>query len=592
MKHKYPYGIIGNCSYLAYIHQNSSIDWMCMPRFDSNSLFSALLDSENGGRFQIILDHEEEQSKQYYLPNTNILCTELHGKAGAIKITDFAPRFFQQERYFRPLMLIRKLEVLKGSPIIRVLCNPKGNYGREQPDILHGSNHIRYLNIGDQVRLTTDIPLVYVMEQKEFLLSGTAYLVFTYGVPLESAIEYTCEDFLTKTTNYWQGWVKTMSISTFFQDEIIRSALALKLHQYEDTGGIIAAGTMSLPEFNNSGRNWDYRYCWMRDTYYTLQAFNNIGHFEESERYSRYIENILIREDVRIQPLYKVGGESAIEEIILEHLPGYLNTNSPVRLGNAAYTHIQNDVYGQIMVSLLPLFNDSRFIHHNRTKLAIIHKLLNFIERSLEEEDAGIWEFRNKKQLHTYTFLFHWAGAHASRKIALRYKDTALLSKADDIIKKSTAVIERSYDDVQKTYCQAADSKEPDASTLQLISLGYLDPRSERARQHLKAIEESLVTKKEMVFRYKHYDDFGTPENSFLVCSFWYVDALACCGYTEKAVEVFSELMNHSNHLGLLSEDIGLDGSQWGNFPQTYSHVGLMNAASRISRILDKPTFL
>ncbi|HRG46455.1 MAG TPA: glycoside hydrolase family 15 protein [Leptospiraceae bacterium] len=590
--HKYNIGIIGNCSFLAYIDTQTNVKWMCMPRFDSSFIFGSLIDSKKGGQFQIIPGEENNiRYEQYYLENTNILITEVHSDKGKFRVTDFAPRFHQHDRYFRPLMLIRKIEVVEGNPDIKVICNPVYDYGNTKPVLLQGSNHIQYNNLGSPMRLTTNIPLSNILSESSFLLTEPKYLVFTYGEPFEVSIERTCEEFLKKTILSWRKWVKTTYVPTIYQEHIIRSALALKLHQYEDTGGIIAAGTTSLPEFNESTRNWDYRYCWMRDTYYTLRAFNSMGHFEELERYFRYIENILHRETDRIQPLYSITGESKLTESELP-LEGYLGINKPVRIGNDAYTHIQNDVYGQVLASTLPLYVDKRLAHHPNLNQDMIYKLVRLIEKTIDEPDAGLWEFRHRTQLHCYTFLFQWVGAKAAGKIAINSKDDALLQLAVTLEKKAAAKIEECYHPKLKAYTQAVGNDYMDASCLQLITMNYLDPKSERAALHLKAIEEKLVTPEGLVYRYIHEDDFGKPQSTFLICSFWYVEALACVGRLEEAQRIFEKLLKKAtNHLNLLSEDIMEDGSQWGNFPQTYSHVGLMNAAFRIARKLDRPIF-
>lgn len=592
-KHTYDLGVIGNCSFIAYIDKKANVQWMCMPSFDSDFIFGGLLDKERGGEFSVV-PNASCTTRQYYISNTNVLCTEFECDDGSFRVTDYAPRFRQYDRYFRPLTLFRKIEVIKGSPFIRVKCRPVGFAGKATPDTVMGSNHIRYLNIGDQVRLTTNIPLTYILNETDFVLTENKYMAFSYGIPLEAALESTAEDFLEKTITYWQQWIKTTSISNYYQEHIIRSALVLKLHQYEDTGGIIASGSASLPEFNGSGRNWDYRYCWMRDSYYTLNAFNNIGHFEELEKYFRFMQNIIMREEgSRIQPLYSVTGKNEIREVHMS-LAGYLG-NVPVRFGNDAYTHVQNDVYGQLLTSLLPLYTDQRlvfadFAHKNKV---VVHRLLDMIGKTIDEPDAGIWEFRNRKQYHTYTCLFHWAGANAAVKIARYYQDEALERKAAALVDKAAAMIEKSYDPAQQAYTQAVDSAYLDASCLQLISMSYLDPSSERAAKHLKAMEDKLHAGNGLFFRYLHEDDFGKPETTFLICAFWYVEALACVGRLDDAIRYFESLVQHTNHLGLLSEDVDMEnGSQWGNFPQTYSHVGLMNAAYRIAKKLDRPLFI
>ena len=290
-RHTYDYGVIGNCAFLAFVHKNTNIDWMCWPRFDSSFIFGGMLDDEKGGEFSIKPDGSVLETNQYYVENTNIICTEVTSETGQYKITDFAPRFHQYDRYYRPLMLIRKVEPIKGQPRVKAICHPVKDYGAETLERSMGSSHIRFLGADKQLRLTTNVSLNYLINDEYFVLNETKYLVMTYGPPLEANLEETCETFYKKTVNYWRRWVKSTSISNFYQDAMIRSALILKIHQYEDTGAIIAAATTSLPESPGSTRNWDYRFCWMRDTYYTLNAFNNIGHFEELEKYFHYITN-------------------------------------------------------------------------------------------------------------------------------------------------------------------------------------------------------------------------------------------------------------------------------------------------------------
>lgn len=587
--HQYNMGIVGNCSYMAYIDTQASVKWMCMPRFDSSFLFGSLLDEKKGGEFAIT-PAGEWTSKQQYIANTNVLSTEFTTPEGRFRVVDCAPRFLQYERYFKPLMLVRKIELLEGNPVIKVKCKPAGNYGAMQSETVVGSNHLRYLHFDMPVRLTTDVSLSYIQEEQAFVLNRNCYLVFTYGDPLEAPLKATAEDFINKTVRYWQGWIKSTYVPDMYQVEIIRSALVLKLHQYEDTGGIIASGTTSLPEHNGSSRTWDYRYCWFRDSYYTLKAFNEMGHFDELEGYFNYIQNILMRESDRMQPLYTVTGSKQLEEI---HLPlaGYLG-NQPVRVGNSAYFQIQNDVYGQVLVGLLPLFIDKRLSFSQKNSYKhLVERLLNWIEKTFFEPDAGLWEFRNVKQVHTYTLLFHWAGSKAAAKIGVIMNDMELVNRASKLEKIAVENIEKAYDPVRQVYTQAIGADHLDASTLKMITMNYLDPQSDKAKNHLKALENLLRTEQGLFYRYVHQDDFGKPEATFLVCAFWYVDALACVGRIDDAIQTLDGILKYTNHLGIFSEDVGLDGSQWGNYPQTYSHVGLINAAFRIYKKLDLPNF-
>ncbi|HVT86637.1 MAG TPA: glycoside hydrolase family 15 protein [Chitinophagaceae bacterium] len=591
MAHKYNLGIIGNCSYLAYIDTDANVQWMCLPGFDSSFLFGGLIDKEKGGCFKIS-PAESYKSTQYYLPNTNILCTEFENNQGRFRVTDLAPRFLQYERYYRPLMLVRKIEWLSGSPHIKVECEPRGDYGNTIPEQYSASNHIRYMNLGGPVRLTTDIPLTYISEKKSFPLNKNYYLVLTYGEPLEAPLADTAERFLFLTQRYWEKWIKSSYLPDIFQEQVIRSALALKLHQYEDTGGFIAAGTTSLPESPGSGRNWDYRYCWLRDSYYTLQAFNMIGHFEELEKYFEFIQHILSEGPGKIQPLYSITGEKNIVEKILP-LSGYMN-NTPVRIGNAAYHQSQNDVYGQVLLTMLPLIFDQRLVIYNKSHVdykAIVYRLLQQIENTLEQPDAGIWEFRNTLQQNCYTLLFHWAGAHAAKKYAVGVNEGPMIERAESVIKRSATLLEQCYDLKAKAYTQAIGSSNMDASTLKLLTMQYLPSDDERSKKHLQAIEKNLKSSNGLIYRYRHTDDFGKPGSTFLVCSFWYAEALAYMGRLDDAFKTLETILQYSNHLGLLSEDVSEDGSQWGNFPQTYSHVGMINTAFRISRRLNKPHY-
>ena len=292
----------------------------------------------------------------------------------------------------------------------------------------------------------------------------------------------------------------------------------------------------------------------------------------------------------RIQPLYTIAGEAKIPERVLG-LKGYRG-NRPVRIGNEAYTHIQNDVYGQVLVSLLPIYNDRRLnVDETHKSREIIQWLLERIRDTMEEPDAGIWEFRTEAQFHAYTYLFHWAGAKAALKAADAMNDAGLRELSRSLMARAAEKIEACYDPEQRAYTQAIGVLDLDASTLQLINMHYLDPDSPRARDHLRALEQRLKAGGGLFYRYRHEDDFGKPESTFLVCAFWYVEALACVGRLDDAVAIFENLLTYSNHLGLFSEDVDVHGGQWGNFPQTYSHVGLMNAVFRIARKLDLPIF-
>jgi len=593
-KHTYKTGLIGNCAFLAHVSTNTNIEWMCWPRFDSPFVFGGLLDKHKGGEFSI-LPKEDYSAEQYYMENTNVLRTEITCKDGKYRVTDFAPRFKQFKRFFKPLMFIRKIEPIEGTPRIRVKCKPVCNYGKDFQDILQGSDNIQYTGCGEKMSLITNVSLTYIIDEEYFSLNETKYLLLNYGGDLDAPLMSTAEEYLRETIEYWRTWIKHSSIAGFYQQYVIRSALVLKIHQYEDTGAIIAASTTSLPEFPGSERNWDYRYCWLRDTYYVITSLNHIGHFEEMESYFGYVTDISFsgNDDFRYQPLYGITGKKNLEEVIMDHLDGYMG-NKPVRVGNQAYEHIQNDIYGQVLISLLPLYTDHRFVFSERKDSdKWITFLLNKIARTIDEKDAGIWEFRNIAHIHCYSNLFQWAGCNAAEKIALTIGNANLVKRARSLKKRAAKHIESCYDAKRKVYTHAAGSPHLDASTLQLIMMNYIDPSSAKAKNHVKALEKELKTEGGLFYRYIHQDDFGKPQTTFLICAFWYVEALACVGRLDDAIREFEKLLKYCNHLLLFSEDVDeKTGSQWGNFPQAYSHVGLMNAAYRIAMKLDSPIFL
>lgn len=403
-KNSYDFGIIGNCQYSALISKDTNITWMCWPRFDSSFIFGSLLDREKGGGFSIMPTSAIFSSTQKYIKNTNVLVTKIECPDGIYEVTDFAPRFVLNDRNHKPLMLFRKVKKLSGTPQIIVRCRPTGKYGATTASVLTGSNHLRYEGLDTPVRLTTNGPLTFIEQERPFHLNDDLYFVLSWGIPLEGPLISSFDIFLNETIRYWQIWVEHCTLPSVFQKEVIRSALTLKLHQFEDTGGIVASCTTSLPEIIGKERNWDYRYCWLRDSYYTLHAFQSLGRFEEIEAYSHFIENLNIETLNSLQPAYSIDGSPNLPEKILD-LEGYRG-HKPVRIGNEAAGQVQNDAYGQVLLTLHSLFTDERVIDRNRVSISSISRLLSYIERTIEMPDNGVWEFRNSQAIHTYSLLF------------------------------------------------------------------------------------------------------------------------------------------------------------------------------------------
>lgn len=586
--HKYNYAVTGNCSYLAYVKDDSSLEWMCWPQMDSSFVFGALIDEEKGGSFKVI-PQTKFSSTQKYIENTPIIVTTFQCEDGEFEIIDFAPRFVNFNRSHKPLQFFRKIRKIRGFPKITIVCEPRGDYGKSTPTIIISSNHINYSNLHTPLRLTTNASKTYIVEQRAFVLTEDLYLVLS-GESFEAPLKETLEEFYYKTVETWRKWVKETYIPNIFQKELIRSAITIKIHQFEDTGAIIASGTTSLPEDPGSGRNWDYRYCWLRDSYFSLAALNSLGHFEEAEKYLNFVQNILV--DIKkIQPIYKINGESQILENEMD-LDGYLG-NKPVRVGNAAFDQKQFDSYGQVILSLLPLYTDERIIHQsNSMDLKPIYDLLNEILAVMDLPDAGIWELRGRKERHLGSYIFHWAGAKAAKRIAIYFDDQKLWQKADTVEILAGKNIEKCYCNINKCYMADQTLNHYDATGFLLITMNYLDSTAEKTKTFFQKLQLELLTEEGMIYRYRTPDDFGNTNATFLICTYWYIESLICIGDLKEASFILKKIISHANHVGLLSEDlVSKDGSQWGNFPQTYSHVGLINAVCRLARKKDLMVF-
>jgi GH15 family glucan-1,4-alpha-glucosidase len=580
--------IIGNCSYSALV-KDGSVEWMCWPRLDSSFVFGPLLDREQGGAF-VVEGVNATEIGQSYVENTNVLRTLFRCEDGEFEVVDFAPRFQLYDRFFKPSMLVRILRPLAGEPNARIRCRPTYEYGLEQIGRWRASNHIEFTGFPAPVRLTTNVPLTYVEDERPFLLERDRHLVLTWGEPLEAGLEETAERFLERTLDYWRRWVKGTRVPRDYQQEVVRSALALKLHQYEDTGALLAATTTSIPEHPGSGRTWDYRFCWLRDAYFTLNALERLGHSEEMEHFLEYLRNLCEERGGVLQPAYRINGDSRAEERILEHLAGF-NGDGPVRIGNQAFEHVQNDVYGEMVLAVSRLFLDTRFLGEVPQHAAVdmIRTLVDQMAARLDEPDAGLWEFRGKTRLHSFSVLMHWAGARRAVEVAEALDAPELAERARGVEAGARELLETScWDDEIGALTQVAGEPQLDAALLLAVHLGFFGDDLERASRHVSAIRDGLAVDGGLLRRYTVRDDFGHMEAAFTVCTFWLVEALALIDRTEEARALFERLLGLDNGLGLYSEDILPDTlEQSGNFPQTYTHVGLINAAFRLSRRWD-----
>lgn len=583
----YPYGVVGNCQVNALINNRGSVDWFCLPRPDSPPLFGRLLDKD-GGHFSINSPAIKETT-QYYISNTNILETIITEESGAqFKITDFCPRFLQFNRTYRPATLMRIVTPLFGSALLQVDCRPVQGWTKEPVAAIKGSNHLRFDFGGDgnQLRLSTNMPLTYLNSGKTFSLQEPLYFVLTWGAPFEDDLATTVNSYLQQTEGYWRTWVKHCSVPPVFQQKVIRSALILKLHCYEDTGAILASLTSSLPEEIKNVRNWDYRFCWLRDAYFSLTAFQNLGHFEEMEGFVKFLLNIAeISKGEGLHPVYKLDTTLPLPELEHDNWEGFMGS-LPVRSGNQAATHVQNDVYGEMVLSLGPMFFDERFCDlRTATNQGLIAGLAMQCHKFLDVPDAGLWEFRNSQRLHSFSTFMSWAGMERFERIIRKYNypyhtDTFKLAreKAERMIR--AAVIGGSVRN-------SPDDPSFDASLALLPVLRFPDEALNRKTiehifQNLGIREEGKDTA--FFYRYLRKDDFGEPGSAFLACSYWMSSALAALGNTTQARKILERTLEAENHLGLLAEHYDPRSKmQLGNFPQAYSHVGFINSVFAIS---------
>ena len=578
--------VIGNGRTAALVDPCSRVVWWCFPHFDGDPIFSRLLSGpEEKGFCDVVLDDMVDFQSEY-LRNTAIVSTVLtdrHG--GAVRITDFAPRFRQYGRTFRPPQLFRIIEPIAGLPRIAMRVRPTHSYGRPFERHSVGSNHIRYQNEGTVIRLTTDAPLSLIESESPFVLTRAIHSVIGPDEPFVSDLATTCREFTDRTRDYWMDWVRGLSISYDWQEAIIRAAITLKLSSFDETGGVIAAHTTSIPESPGSGRTWDYRYCWLRDAYFVVKALNRIGATQTMEDFIAFTLSIASNPDESLRPVYGIVPTQPLEERIAPDLQGYRG-DGPVRVGNAAAAQNQNDTYGSIILAAMPMFFDRRLPRPGDEGLfRLLESLGSRAARSALEPDAGIWEYRGRQRIHTHSTAMCWAGCHRLAAIATRLglDDRAQYwnAIADPI---HAALLDRAWNEKRGAFTASFGSDDLDASVLLLPDLGVIEADDPRFVSTVCAMERELL-RETHVLRYAGADDFGLPVTAFLICRFWLIDAWWSLGRREDARNLFQDALRHRNRFGLLSEDIDpKTGALWGNFPQTYSMAGLILTAMRLSR--------
>ena len=581
---------IGNCQVSGLVDRTGALVWGCVPRVDGDPIFCALLnaDRRDAGIWRFELEGQTSV-EQHYERNTAILVTRIEAADGsAIEIRDFCPRFERSGRMYRPNAWVRNVRPVAGNPRLRVVLNPMRNYGAEIAPTTHGTNHVRYL-IGPQaLRLSSDAPIGYVLENRFFRVESDLHFFLGPDEPFVGNLRSELQRMESLTRDYWKIWTRGLHIPLEWQDEVIRCAIGLKLCQHEETGAIVAALTTSIPEAPGSERNWDYRFCWIRDSYYTVQALNRLGALDVLEKYLGYLRNIVdSAQGGQIQPRYSVMGEHELEETFATDLAGYRGMG-PVRRGNAAYTQVQHDCYGQIVMPTAQGFFDRRLLRmaddHDFEKLEQVGETAWAMH---DQPDAGLWEFRTRQEVHTYSAVMCWAACDRLANVA---DHLGKADRCDFWRQRADAIRERIETEAWKDsehgghYGASFQSDYLDASLLQMIELRFISPDNPRFTSTFAAIERELRRGDHML-RYAAEDDFGAPETAFNVCTFWLIEALHIAGRDAEARALFETMLGHTTRSGMLSEDLDYENNElWGNFPQTYSLVGVINCAGLLSK--------
>jgi len=583
-------GVIGNCQIAALIDPEASIVWCCLPRLDGDPVFCSLLTAAGSdsrhGVFRIELAQLQDR-QQRYVSNTAVLETVLTDVQGnSVLVTDFCPRFRRRGRIFRPMSLVRMLQPLNGRPVVTLRVRPATRYGEPARGGISGSHHLRFSALGVDYRITTDASLAAITEERRFVLDRPLAFVLGPDETLEETPSGLASDFLAETIGYWRDWVRTLAIPFDWQEAVIRAAITLKLCTYEDTGAVVAALTTSVPEAPGTSRNWDYRYCWLRDSYFVIQALNRLGATRTMEAYLHYIDNIATRSSVaELQPLYGISGDPRAEERIVQALDGYRGMG-PVRVGNGAVSQRQHDIYGSVILASTQLFFDARLVRGGDA--ALFHRLEHLGAHACQvydRPDAGPWELRGSQHVHTFSAAMSWAGCDRLARIAARLGNVVAAGQwRESSTRMQQRILDETWNEQRGCIASTFGGRDIDATSLLLPELGLLPPSDPRFTATLETVLRELRDG-DLVYRYRHEDDFGHPATGFAICSFWLVNALAAAGRIGEAREQFERLLARRNSLGLLSEDIdSADGQLWGNFPQTYSMVGIINSALRLSR--------
>ena len=576
------FGIVGNCKSAALINHYGSIVWCCLPNFDSPSIFAHVLDDEIGGIFKIIID-DSYSVIQKYSDNTSILITNFSNNENEFEIIDFMPRYQRENgSFYSPPEIIRIFKHIKGKPKFKILYDPRLEYSngvtnsyikeRFIVSVIDHENH-------DTLYLYTSFNKKKFLDQPEIVLEKNHFVNISYHEKIKYFdIDEALFEF-DKTKVYWRNWCSKTPKYKLYNDEILRSAITLKLLTYEKTGAVLAAATTSIPETIGEVRNWDYRFCWIRDASMVIKVVAKLGHKKIVKDFIKYILNLIPEKNEKLQIMYGINGEKNLTEKTLNYLKGYMNSK-PVRIGNAAYIQKQNDIYGILMDAIhfqIVKFNDD---DKNQELWSIVKSIVWVVANNWKLPDKGIWEYRNEDKHFTFSKVLCWVAIDRAIKVSEIIQNGTSAKKWKPLRKEIyDDIMKNAWNEKKEAFTQSYNSDHLDASVLLMEPYGFIDAKNEKYIKTVKAIEDELC-EDGLMYRYKNVDDFGLPSSSFTVCSFWLIDSLFKIGYQKKALNMFDNLLKHSNHLNLFSEDIDFKTRRLlGNFPQAYSHLALIDTA-------------
>lgn len=577
---------IGNGRVLALVAPTSSIDWLCLPGFDSPSFFGRILDRERGGTLRLLAGDVEVTGRLSYIRNTNVAHARFEQDGAAWEVIDFAPRIPDGLGVDVPYEICRLVRPLGGQPRLRVDFDPRPDYARAAPELIPTGSGLEVTWPGHRAHLATNLPVPYLLARRDFVLDRPLFFVLSYGRRAEVPTLASVLRDLELTVAGWRAWSKTCALPTFAPEAVLRSALCLKLHAFHDTGAIIAAATTSIPEAMGTQRTWDYRYCWLRDAAFVVEALRRLSHLAEGEQFIRFLRDVAASGP--LQPLYAIDGGRDLEERFLPHLAGF-GGNGFVRVGNAAAQQRQNDLMGELVLGLETLLHDPRIVESDADGFfPLLERLVEAAIAAAPEPDTGIWEFRTMLRPYTFSRAMCWVAVQRGALLARRFGRGALAARWSAIAEaEREVVLRRGFSARHGFFTQALDGEHPDASNLLLPTIGLLDARDPRFVATVDAYQRRLVDNG-LMLRYRSEDDFGATTSAFTICSFWWAEALALIGRLDEAVALFQRLLGYANPVGLFSEDIEPStGALLGNFPQAYTHVGLIHAAMTIGELLE-----